>query len=87
MALIDVDGKAHKIGSFPPFLYAHKINEPILLTHGDAESNQGTYPIQSERFFAAISGKGGTSCFGILLLEVHGYSARVSVGPTLFEII
>lgn len=39
-----------------PFFYADKIKEPILLIHGEADNNQGTFPIQSERLFAAISG-------------------------------
>ena len=49
--------------------YADKINEPILLIHGEADNNQGTYPINSERLFAAISGLGGTARLVMLPLE------------------
>ena len=41
--------------------YANKINEPILLIHGEADNNSGTFPIQSERLFQAIRGNGGTA--------------------------
>ena len=70
-----------------PFFYANKINEPILLIHGEADNNQGTYPMQSERLFAAISGNGGTARLVMLPLEAHGYAAKESVEHTLFEMI
>ena len=44
-----------------PFTYAHKINEPILLIHGEADNNSGTFPIQSERLFQGLRGNGGTA--------------------------
>lgn len=68
-----------------PFFYANKINEPVLLIHGEADSNQGTFPIQSERLFAAISGNGGTARLVMLPHESHGYSARESTEHTLYE--
>ena len=68
-----------------PFFYANKINEPVLLIHGEADNNQGTFPMQSERLFAAISGNGGTARLVMLPLEAHGYSARESVEHTLYE--
>jgi len=70
-----------------PFFYADKIKEPILLIHGEADNNQGTYPMQSERLFAAISGNGGTARLVMLPLESHGYSAKESVEHTLFEMV
>ena len=70
-----------------PFFYANKINEPILLIHGEADNNQGTFPIQSERLYAAISGNGGTARLVMLPLESHGYSAKESVEHTLYEMI
>lgn len=70
-----------------PFFYANKINEPILLIHGEADNNQGTYPIQSERLFAAISGTGGTTRLVMLPFESHGYSAKESVEHTLYEMV
>jgi dipeptidyl aminopeptidase/acylaminoacyl peptidase len=70
-----------------PFVYADKINEPILMTHGEADNNQGTFPIQSERLFAAIRGNGGTAKLVMLPYESHGYAARESIEHTLFEMI
>lgn len=70
-----------------PFFYANKINEPILLIHGEADNNQGTFPIQSERLFAAISGNGGTARLVMLPHESHGYSARESTEHTLYEMV
>ena len=70
-----------------PFFYANKINEPILLIHGEADNNQGTFPIQSERMFAAIRGNGGTARLVMLPLESHGYAAKESIEHTLFEMI
>ncbi len=70
-----------------PFFYANKINEPILLIHGEADNNQGTFPINSERLFAAISGLGGTARLVMLPHESHGYSARESTEHTLYEMV
>ena len=71
--------------SMSPFAFAHKIKEPILLIHGAADTNTGTYPIQSERFFAALKGHGATAKLVFLPAEAHGYRARESVGHTLYE--
>ena len=68
-----------------PFTYAHKINEPILLIHGEADNNSGTFPIQSERLFQALKGNGGTARLVILPHESHGYRARESVLHVLAE--
>lgn len=68
-----------------PFYYADKINEPVLMIHGEADNNTGTYPIQSERLFAAMQGTGGTARLVMLPLESHGYSARESIEHALFE--
>lgn len=38
-----------------PFNVADKINEPLLLIHGEADANSGTYPMQSSRLFDAVS--------------------------------
>ena len=70
-----------------PFTYAHKINEPILLIHGEADNNTGTFPIQSERLYQALKGNGGTARLVILPYESHGYTARESVLDTLAEMI
>jgi dipeptidyl aminopeptidase/acylaminoacyl peptidase len=68
-----------------PFTYANKINEPILLIHGEADNNPGTFPIQSERLFQAIKGSGGTARLVLLPHESHGYRARESVLHVLAE--
>jgi dipeptidyl aminopeptidase/acylaminoacyl peptidase len=70
-----------------PFMYANKINEPILLIHGEADNNTGTFPIQSERLYQAIRGNGGIVRYVTLPLEAHGYSARESTEHTLYEMI
>jgi len=70
-----------------PFTYAHKINEPILLIHGEADNNSGTFPIQSERLFQALRGNGATARYVVLPHESHGYRARESVLDTLAEMI
>ncbi len=70
-----------------PFTYADKIVDPLLLIHGMADDNAGTFPIQSERFFAAIKGNGGTARLVMLPYEAHGYVARESIETTLAEMI
>jgi Dipeptidyl aminopeptidases/acylaminoacyl-peptidases len=70
-----------------PFFFADKINEPILLIHGEADNNQGTFPIQSERLYAAIRGNGGTARLVMLPLESHGYAARESIEHTVWEML
>jgi dipeptidyl aminopeptidase/acylaminoacyl peptidase len=68
-----------------PFNSADKINEPLLLIHGQADSNPGTFPVQSERMYAAVRGNGGTVRLVLLPHEDHGYAARESVGHVLAE--
>lgn len=70
-----------------PFTYANRVNEPILLIHGEADDNSGTFPVQSERFYAALKGNGATVRYVVLPLEAHGYRARESVGHALWEMI
>lgn len=70
-----------------PFAYANRVNEPILLIHGEADDNQGTFPVQSERFYAALKGNGANVRYVVLPLEAHGYRARESVGHTLWEMV
>ena len=70
-----------------PFMHAHKINEPILLIHGEADNNSGTFPIQSRRLFHALKGHGATARLVMLPNESHGYSARESVLHVLAEMI
>jgi dipeptidyl aminopeptidase/acylaminoacyl peptidase len=68
-----------------PFTFAHRINEPVLMIHGEADNNSGTFPVQSERMFAAIKGNGGVVRYVLLPSEAHGYRARESVVHVLWE--
>ncbi len=68
-----------------PFAHADKIKTPLLLIHGDADNNTGTYPIQSERMFNAIKGHGGTVKYISLPYESHGYAGRENILHTLAE--
>jgi len=70
-----------------PFMHAHKINEPMLMTHGEIDNNSGTFPIQSQRLFQAIKGNGGTARLVMLPHESHGYRGRESVLHVLAETI
>ncbi|HEY9403928.1 MAG TPA: prolyl oligopeptidase family serine peptidase [Pyrinomonadaceae bacterium] len=70
-----------------PFMNAHKIKEPILLIHGEADNNTGTFPIQSERMYQAIRGTGGTVRLVMLPLESHGYAARETTEHVLYEML
>jgi dipeptidyl aminopeptidase/acylaminoacyl peptidase len=68
-----------------PFSFADKIKTPILLIHGEADNNSGTFPIQSERLFSALKGHGATVRFVLLPLESHGYAGRESVLHMFWE--
>ena len=74
-------------GNMSPFFYAHKINEPILLIHGEADDNSGTFPIQSERLYMALKGHGAIVRYVTLPNEAHGYAARESVLHTVAEML
>lgn len=68
-----------------PFMHADKVDEPILLVHGEADNNPGTFPMQSERFYEAIKGLGGTARLVLLPAESHSYRARESVMHLIWE--
>lgn len=68
-----------------PFMHADKVNEPILLIHGQADNNPGTFPMQSERFYNALKGLGATARLVMLPHESHGYRARESILHLLWE--
>lgn len=68
-----------------PFMHADKINEPLLMVHGEADNNSGTFPMQSERMYAAVKGLGGTARLVMLPHESHGYRARESILHMLWE--
>ena len=68
-----------------PFMHADKVNEPILLIHGEDDNNSGTFPIQSRRFYAALKGLGAVVRLVMLPGESHGYQGRESVLHVLWE--
>ena len=68
-----------------PFMHADAVNEPILLIHGEADNNSGTFPMQSERYFNALKGLGKTARLVMLPHESHGYRARASVLHMVWE--
>lgn len=68
-----------------PFMHVDKINEPVLLIHGEADNNSGTWPIQSERYYEALKGLGKTARLVMLPHESHGYRARESLLHMLWE--
>jgi dipeptidyl aminopeptidase/acylaminoacyl peptidase len=68
-----------------PFMHADKIKEPLLLIHGEADNNQGTFPIQSDRMYQAVRGNGGTVRLVFLPHESHGYAAQETIEHVLFE--
>lgn len=68
-----------------PFSFANKIKTPLLMIHGEADNNPGTFPIQSERLYNAIKGHGGTVRFVQLPFESHGYAAKENILHMLWE--
>jgi dipeptidyl aminopeptidase/acylaminoacyl peptidase len=70
-----------------PFTHANKINEPLLIIHGEADNNSGTHTMQSDRLYQAMKGNGGTARLVLLPFESHAYTARESVLHTLAEML
>ncbi len=68
-----------------PFMHANKMKTPLLMTHGVADNNSGTFPLQSERYYNALKGHGATVRLVMLPAESHGYSARESILHVLWE--
>ena len=68
-----------------PFWYADKVKDPILLMHGEADDNSGTFPIQSERFYMALKGHGATVRYVTLPNEAHGYAGARDAAHVLAE--
>lgn len=68
-----------------PFMHVDRIDEPILLIHGEADNNSGTFPIQSDRMYHALKGLGKTTRYVVLPHESHGYRARASLLHMLYE--
>ena len=70
-----------------PLLHADRIDEPLLLIHGERDANPGTVPLQSEKLFEAVRGVGGTVRLVMLPDESHGYQARESNEQVLYEMV
>ena len=68
-----------------PFMFANKIKSPLLLIHGEADDNTGTFPIQSERMYEAVRGNGGTVRLVFLPSEAHGYRAKETIEHVNWE--
>ena len=68
-----------------PTFFADQVNEPVLIIHGDDDSNPGTLTFQSEVFYEAVRGSGGTARLVLLPFEDHGYRAKESIEHVLWE--
>ncbi len=71
--------------SMSPFMHADKMKTPLLLVHGEADNNSGTYPMQSERYFNALKGLGATVRLVMFPKESHGYAAKETILHLLWE--
>jgi dipeptidyl aminopeptidase/acylaminoacyl peptidase len=70
-----------------PVLQADKLNEPLLLIHGEIDQNPGTVPMQSEKLYEAVRGVGGAVRLVMLPFESHGYASRESIEHVLYEML
>jgi dipeptidyl aminopeptidase/acylaminoacyl peptidase len=68
-----------------PLMSANTIRAPLLLIHGEADDNMGTFPINSERLYQAVRGNGGTVRLVMLPFEAHGYAATETLEHVLWE--
>ena len=68
-----------------PFMNADKMKTPILLVHGEADNNPGTFTLQTERYFQALKGLGAPARMVILPKESHGYTAKENIFHLLWE--
>ncbi|NMH29426.1 alpha/beta hydrolase family protein [Flavobacterium silvaticum] len=68
-----------------PFMNAEKMKTPLLLVHGEADNNPGTFTLQTERYFQALKGLGAPARMVLLPKEAHGYVARENILHLLWE--
>lgn len=68
-----------------PFMHAEKMKTPLLLVHGEADNNSGTYPLQSERYYNALKGLGATTRLVMFPKESHGYRAKETILHLIWE--
>lgn len=67
------------------FMNAEKMKTPILLVHGEADNNPGTFTLQTERYFQALKGLGAPVRMVILPKESHSYVAKENILHLLWE--
>lgn len=68
-----------------PFMNAAKMKTPLLLVHGEADNNTGTFTMQTERYFQALKGLGAPVRMVLLPKESHGYAAKENIFHLLWE--
>ena len=68
-----------------PFVTADKMKTPMLLVHGDADNNPGTFTLQSERYFQALKNLGAPVRLVLLPKEAHSYVAKENILHLLWE--
>ena len=71
--------------SMSPFMHADKMKTPLLLIHGEADNNSGTYPLQSERYYNALKGLGAETRLVMFPKESHGYRAKETILHLIWE--
>lgn len=62
-----------------PILHIEDLNGAVLMTHGTDDQNPGTFPINSERMFAALQANGKTAALYMYPYEDHGQSGKETV--------
>lgn len=70
-----------------PFISADSIRAPLLLIHGLADDNSGTFPLQSERLYDALVGQGKIARLVELPGEGHFYRSREGIGQVQAEVV
>lgn len=68
-----------------PFMHADQMKTPLLLIHGDADNNPGTFTLQTERYFQALKNLGAPVKMVLLPKEAHGYQAKENILHLLWE--
>ena len=68
-----------------PFMNAEKMKTPMLLVHGEADNNPGTFTLQTERYFQALKGLGAPVRMVLLPKEAHSYVAKENLMHLLWE--
>jgi len=68
-----------------PFMHADQMKTPLLLVHGDADNNPGTFTLQTERYFQALKNLGAPVKMVLLPKEAHSYVAKENILHLLWE--